>query len=86
MKTKKIEIIRVVDEDDNTVQDLFAVNSGERPDFGITTKAVYDFLGEYQSDGDEVNYKHVINELCNNRSVEMFGYTFFFVEVTLYEH
>ena len=84
MKEKKIEIVRVVDEDDNTVRDLFAIEDGTRPNYGVTTKAVYDFLGDYQSDGDEACYKEVIDALCKNQSIEMFGYTFFFVEVTLY--
>ena len=84
MNEKKIEIVRVVDEDDNTVNDLFAIEAGTRPDREVTKKAVYDFLGEYQSDGDESCYLEVINALCKNQSIEMFGYTFFFAETTLY--
>ena len=86
MKKKKIEVIRVVDEDDNTVQDLFAIEQGTRPDRQVTHDAVYAFLGDYQSDGDELCYQEVINALCRNQQIEMFGYTFFFVEIPLYEH
>lgn len=84
MKEKKIEIVRVVDEDNNTVRDLFAIEAGTRPDREVTKRAVYDFLGDFQSDGDEACYTEVINALCRNQSIEMFGYTFFFAEVTLY--
>jgi hypothetical protein len=85
MKEKKIEIIKVVDENDNTVNDLFAIESGTRPRLDVTTKAVYDFLGDYQNDGDENCYQLVINALCRNESIEMFGYTFFFEKITLFE-
>lgn len=85
MKERKIEIIRVVDEDDNTVNDLFAIESGTIPDGKVTHDAVYAFLGDYQSDGDELCYKEVIDSLCRHQQIEMFGYTFFFVETILYE-
>lgn len=85
MKERKIEIIRVVDEDDNTVSDLFAIESGTRPDRIVTKDAVNAFLGNYQSDGDELCYKEVIDSLCRHQQIEMFGYTFFFVETILYE-
>ena len=85
MKEKKIEIIRVVDEDDNTISDLFAIESGTRPRLDVTTKAVYAFLGDYQCDSDELCYKEIIDSLCQNKSIEMYGYTFFFAETTLYE-
>jgi hypothetical protein len=85
MKEKQIEIIRVVDEDDNTVNDLFAIESGTRPRLDITTKAVYGFLGDSLNDDDKNCYQLVINALCRNESIEMFGYTFFFEKITLYE-
>ena len=85
MREKKIEIISVVDEDNNTVSDLFAIEAGTRPRLDITTKAVYAFLGDYQGNSDEEDYKEVIDAICQNKSIEMYGYTFFFVETTLYE-
>lgn len=83
MKEKKIEIIRAVDEQD-IVTDLFAIDAGERPNFGVTTRAVYDFLGDYQVEDDEELYRELIDSICNRKSASLYSYTFFFVDVTLY--
>ena len=85
MKEKKIEIVKVVNEDGCASENLFAIEYGTRPNKEVVTKAVYKYFGDFQSDGDEVCYQYVIDELCHNRGVEMFGDSFSFETVTLYE-
>lgn len=82
---KKIEVVVVVNKDGDWIQPLFAIPSGTRPNKEMVTKAVFDYFGEFQGDSDELCYQEVINELCHNRSVEMFGDVFCFRTVTLYE-
>lgn len=85
MTKKTIKCLWVEDEDGKS-DILFSIVSGERPNEDVVRKHIYQFLGDFQQDGDEACYEIVVSQLCQEHAVEMFGYEFYFEETILYEN
>ena len=79
MKEKKINVLYAVDLEDNTKTSLLALPSGVRCPRELAESVTTDFFS------DEFNVKEMVNAICEDRQIDLCGYTIFFDEVTLYE-